>query len=408
MANRTNASCDEDHIRHLLMMVATGVNRLREKHPWLDGLPRGDGGINAQQPVVQPHVAMELDNAERILTALKAACDASSSSRPAKPFADRLEPMLVFVHGGEAFHIKDRELSQLLNNSPRAMVQVGCAELSCDVIRAAMDAGLTVDGNVLIGGAERCCKAALDQWHQSLLQRSAWRAQQTWVLPVMALRAIGVRERPEALKLLRWVFNTATLKRGEVQLPPVLLTMLAFKCARYGHFDAFCWLYTEGRQLAQQDITATFSLADFNAFKGEVAVPFRAACTDEFLFIRMLPPDTTESLCTLMDTAIQYGQEKFVVALSRFDVAPELASFTPKTALIVCQVKDLNASGVVRMVSDLACQWGRWTSAECALVRGRSQQPSSAPPRSAQHWMQQLHALGCPCTCARLRGAEDV
>eukprot|EP00611_Tribonema_gayanum_P015929 TRINITY_DN2784_c0_g1_i1.p1 TRINITY_DN2784_c0_g1~~TRINITY_DN2784_c0_g1_i1.p1 ORF type:complete len:399 (+),score=82.35 TRINITY_DN2784_c0_g1_i1:24-1199(+) len=391
-----------------------------------------------------------------------------------------------------------------------------------------MDAGLMVDGHALVGAAERGCKAALNQWSLSLLHYLPW-LQQPWVLSAMALRAIGARERPEALQVLRWVFNAVTpgargAAAGAVRLSPVLLTALAFKCAQYGHIRTFHWLYTEGRRLAGQGMFPRISAADLNAFKEEVVVPFRAARTDELFFIQELATGTTATICTLMDSAIWSGQQEFVAALSKFDVAPELASFTPYSAyiaaafaspsllqwlhsqpacpfpvlaatlgtvcrgnalppgagddaiahsateqliwlrsvgafqtltqhhlqdvigcaaaryaqdsvsalpaqqariqwlqnemgadwprdgaaLIVREVKDLNASSAVRMVSDLACPWGRWTSAECALVRGRSQQGSSVPPRSAQHWMQQLHALGCPCTCARLRAAEDV
>ncbi|KAG5178257.1 hypothetical protein JKP88DRAFT_248149 [Tribonema minus] len=607
MANGNNALCDEDHIRQLLMVVASGVNRLREQHPWLEGClketsafaPSADGGTNAQQAIVQPHVETELENADQIMTGLKAAY-ASSGSLFTERFADRLEPMLDFVHGGvmslracvrhhasgqaelktaekeqlcrqpstpgfdedthdarrpsQRRHLaaptppatasavlasepgkavwqmlgrgywltmaSDRKRFTLLNKSPRAMVQVGRAELSCDMIRDAMDAGLLVDGHVLVGAAERGCEAALDQWHHSLSQRPAWRVQRSWVLSAMALRAIGVRERPEALQVVRWVFNTAVLKGAEVQLPPLLLTMLAFKCARYGQFNTFRWLYTEGRMLAEQGIAANMTVEDVTALCEEVFVPLRAAKQGEQQFIKFSSGESTSF--TLMDSAIHFGQESFVVALSRFDVAPKLSSFTPHSvriaarfaslgllqwlhtqpaclhmfdgktvilasmissdpispgagddaiehsateqliwlrstgalqtltqqhlqhfvgaaaaayaqnlasahhahariqwlqdemgadwpsggaAYILQKAENLDACGVVRMVSDLACPWGPWTSAECALVRSRSQQRSSAPPQSVQHWMHQLHALGCPCRCA---GAEDA
>eukprot|EP00611_Tribonema_gayanum_P015930 TRINITY_DN2784_c0_g1_i2.p1 TRINITY_DN2784_c0_g1~~TRINITY_DN2784_c0_g1_i2.p1 ORF type:complete len:399 (+),score=79.98 TRINITY_DN2784_c0_g1_i2:24-1199(+) len=391
-----------------------------------------------------------------------------------------------------------------------------------------MDAGLMVDGHALVGAAERGCKAALNQWSLSLLHYLPW-LQQPWVLSAMALRAIGARERPEALQVLRWVFNAVTpgargAAAGAVRLSPVLLTALAFKCAQYGHIRTFHWLYTEGRRLAGQGMFPRISAADLNAFKEEVVVPFRAARTDELFFIQELATGTTATICTLMDSAIWSGQQEFVAALSKFDVAPELASFTPYSAYIaaafaspsllqwlhsqpacpfpvlaatlgtVCRGNALppgagddaiahsateqliwlrsvgafqtltqhhlqdvigcaaaryaqdsvsalpaqqariqwlqnevgadwprggavyivqkdttvDARGVVRMVSDLACPWGPWTSAECALVRSRSQQRSSVPPQSVQHWMHQLHALGCPCTCPRLGAEEDV
>ncbi|KAG5178256.1 hypothetical protein JKP88DRAFT_329980 [Tribonema minus] len=470
MANRTDASCDNGHVRHLLKMVASGVNRLREQHPWLDGLPEGDGGTSAQQPNVPPHVAMELDNADHILTALKAAV---SCSRPGEHLEDRLKLQLDEVHraglvmrahvgrsgsggagpcsegkeqscgqltpvsesaedlhdtrgpaqrqrlgaptpdasavasavlasepgsavwqmlgrgywltvasvsrgirtvytrellcGGSSssngggsgdsdcawlcrtsvsavlhsdavlrmaldmqaislnpvpagtapspagWRISDDSLTTLLNNSPRTMVQVGRAQLSCNMIRDAMSAGLLVDGHALVGAAERGCEAALNQWHRSLAQRPAWRAQRSWVLP-----------------------------GAEVQLPPVLLTLLACKCARYGDFDTFRWLYTEGQRLAQQDITVKLSAADLKAFKEEVVVPFRAACTDDLLFLKVLTTGITKNICTLMDSAILFGQEKFVVALSRFDVAPELSCFTPRSAVFAASCASLS------------------------------------------------------------------
>ncbi|KAG5178265.1 hypothetical protein JKP88DRAFT_330017 [Tribonema minus] len=363
----TDASCDDAHVRRLLMMVATGLNRLREQHPWLDGLPR---------------VWQMLGRGYWLTVA--------SVSRG--------------IRAAYTKELLDGALTTLLNNSSRTMVQAGRAELSCDMIGDAIDAGLDVDGHVLIGAAERGCEAALNQWHLSLSQWPAWHTQLSYVLPVMVLRAIGVKERPEALEVLRWVFNTAISKRAEVQLPQVLLTLLAFKCARYGHFDTFCWLYTEGRRLAQQDITVTVSEADLKAFKDEVLAPFRAARTDELSFIKVLRTDgTARTLCTLMDSAIWFGQEEFVAALSRIQwLQNEMGADWPHdgAAHIVRKGKDVDARGVVRMVSDLACPWGPWTSAECALLRTRPQHRSAVPPQSAQHWMQQLHALGCPCGCS--------
>eukprot|EP00611_Tribonema_gayanum_P024740 TRINITY_DN5514_c0_g2_i1.p1 TRINITY_DN5514_c0_g2~~TRINITY_DN5514_c0_g2_i1.p1 ORF type:complete len:389 (-),score=83.28 TRINITY_DN5514_c0_g2_i1:275-1441(-) len=388
------------------------------------------------------------------------------------------------------------------------------------MIRDAMESGMEgVDRCVLIGAAARGCEATIKQWVLGMSHFPSWRKEMSVILPGMALRAIGERERPEALEVLRWVFNTATSKGAEVQLPPVLLTLLAFTCARYGHFDTFCWLYTEGRMLAEQDIAIKLSAADVHAFKEEVFVPLGGAMQGELSFIRFLRGESTSA--TLMDTAIGFAQQEFVVALSRFDVAPELSSFTSHSwcfaaqyaslgllqwlhaqpacpfdgtlkmisasvrkrdslppgagdnafkhsateqlvwlrsigafqtltqqdldslmgcaaaryaydpiarlahqarlqwlqdemgadwlrggaAYISQKAENLDARGVVRMVSDLACPWGPWTSTECALVRSRLQQRASVLPRSVRHWMQQLHALGCPCTCAR---AEDA
>ncbi|KAG5178269.1 hypothetical protein JKP88DRAFT_330025 [Tribonema minus] len=409
MANRNNAPCDEDQIRQLLMMVATGVNKLRE-HPWLNRLPEGDGGDYAQQSLAQPHVAMELDNAKRILTALKAAY-ASSSSRPAKRFADRLEPMLDLVHGSvmrmrasvrhfgsgradlntegkeqlcrhpstqgfdedlhnvrrlaERLHLADATAgtpacaSAVLASEPgRAVWQMlgrgywltvaSPAHHGPGGLRAAFlrhdqrrhRCGLMVDGHVLVGAAERGCEAALNQWHHNLSQRPMWRAQRSWVLPVMALRAIGVRERSEALKVLRWVFNTAAAKGAEVQLPPVLLTLLAFKCSRFGLFDTFRWLYTEGQRLGQQEFSTVVGVADLNAFRNEVILLCRGAKNDELSFIYI--PSGANATPSLMDFAIICGQEEFVGALCSSDVAPPLSSFTQNSAVIAAAFASLS------------------------------------------------------------------
>ncbi|KAG5176921.1 hypothetical protein JKP88DRAFT_265231 [Tribonema minus] len=427
----------------------------------------------------------------------------------------------------------DMTFATLLSSSPRAQAAVGrAAALSCVMIQEAMDAQLTVDGTVLIGAAERCCESAFDQWCLCLSYRPAWRVQRAWVLPAMALSAIGESERPAALRVLRWVFNAASAEgsvvagaaAGEVQLPPLLLTLLAFKCARYGHCDTFRWLYARGRALAAQDITPQVCVADFKAFMEQVMVPSHAAARGDKMLFLMKPEPAATHTYSLMDTAIRYGQEAFVRALGASNVPPPLSSFTLYSAglaathgscrllqwlhahpacpfdaadviesslhsfsddtpgadvgddVIECtaleklkwlhsvdafqvftqrDVNDLvasagaefatlpqsahpvlrprilwllddvgaqwpgggaasivrirkrvNACAVVRMVSELECPWGDWTSEECALVRSRQQQQQcSEGLAGAQRWMQQLHALGCPCACAEAGNA---
>eukprot|EP00611_Tribonema_gayanum_P029324 TRINITY_DN780_c0_g1_i5.p1 TRINITY_DN780_c0_g1~~TRINITY_DN780_c0_g1_i5.p1 ORF type:complete len:570 (+),score=142.67 TRINITY_DN780_c0_g1_i5:125-1834(+) len=238
--------------------------------------------------------------------------------------------------------VHDMTFATLLSSSPRAQVAVGRAPaLSCVMIQEAMDAQLTVDGTVLIGAAERCCESALDQWCLCFSYRPAWRAQRAWALPTMALSAIGETERPAALRVLRWVFNAASAEgsvvagaaAGEVQLLPLLLTLLAFKCARYGHYDTFRWLYARGRALTAQDITPQVCVANFKAFMEQVMVPSHAAARGDKMLFLMKPEPVAPHTYSLMDNAICYGQEAFVRALSASDV-PSLSSFTHDSAAL--------------------------------------------------------------------------
>eukprot|EP00611_Tribonema_gayanum_P000697 TRINITY_DN1051_c0_g1_i2.p1 TRINITY_DN1051_c0_g1~~TRINITY_DN1051_c0_g1_i2.p1 ORF type:complete len:509 (+),score=103.11 TRINITY_DN1051_c0_g1_i2:494-2020(+) len=221
-------------------------------------------------------------------------------------------------------------LQQLLEESPIARHAVGKGQLSCSLIRDAVTAGLPLDGHTLVGAAERGCEAALNQWHALLSDSPQWCAQEAWVLPVMALRAISARERPAVLPVLRWVFRTATrqvdVSTSDVQLPPLLLTVLAFRCAAFGDFDTFHWLYTDGRQLTKQDIQAYVPVADLNGFRQAMG-PFNANGTDHLHFMRTRHDDTAVTH-TLMDTAIGCRQKEFVTLLSHSDVSAPLLAFT--------------------------------------------------------------------------------
>eukprot|EP00611_Tribonema_gayanum_P023271 TRINITY_DN4867_c0_g1_i1.p1 TRINITY_DN4867_c0_g1~~TRINITY_DN4867_c0_g1_i1.p1 ORF type:complete len:545 (-),score=151.70 TRINITY_DN4867_c0_g1_i1:488-2122(-) len=469
-------------------------------------------------------------------TAISAALQSDAAFRMALDIrAGAPDPILAGVNASLAYgRIHDGALALLLSSSARARVALGRAALSCVTIQEAMAAQLMVDAHVLLGAAERGCVAALDQWCLCLSYRASWRVQRTWALPAAALRAIRERERPEAIRVLRWVFDAASPEgsvvagtaAGEVRLPPLLLTVLAFQCTRAGHFETFRWLSTRGRHVTGQDIAPRVSAADLEAFDKQVVTPRGAAArADEMSFMKLPNARATHTL-TLMDHAILYGQAGFVEALAGFSIAPALSCFSndsarlaaskascrllqwlhaqpacPFDAVSIIQMSltscidappgaavdagaleklawlrsigafealaqhDLNylvafaavgftelpryahpvvrarvrwllqdmgaewpgggaahvvrvctftdASVVVRMVSEFACPWGRWTSAECALVRGRQQQRRQQQQQrqqqqhseDVQRCMLQLHALGCPCACARTEGA---
>ncbi|KAG5176919.1 hypothetical protein JKP88DRAFT_350893 [Tribonema minus] len=556
------ASCDADHIYHLLKMVVTGLRRLRGQHPWLlrgldeqyswlDGIqaapapPAAAGAVLASEPakgvwqmlgpgywliVASINRGIRAAYTKELLSWGASSSSSSSGGRSSDGDCTWLcrTALSVVLQSDSVF----RMALDIRAIPPAVHVALGrAAALSCVMIQEAMDAQLTVDGTVLIGAAERCCESALDQWCLCLSYRPAWRVQRAWVLPAMALSAIGESERPAALRVLRWVFNAASAEgsvvagaaAGEMQLPPLLLTLLAFKCARYGHYDTFRWLYARGRALTAQDITPQVCIADFKAFMEQVMVPSHAAARNDKMLFLMKPEPAAPHTYSLMDNAICYGQEAFVRALSASDV-PSLSSFThdsaalaaantscrllqwlhahpacpfnavnvikaslqscsggtlgvsagddaierialeklrwlhsvdafevlsqrglnnlvaftgtkfamlPQSAHPVLRARILwllddmgaqwpgggaasivrahervNACAVVRMVSDLECPWGQWTSEECALVRSRQQQQQrSEGLAGAQRWMQQLHALGCPCACAEAGNA---
>ncbi|KAG5181983.1 hypothetical protein JKP88DRAFT_278467 [Tribonema minus] len=193
---------------------------------------------------------------------------------------------------------------------------------------------MRLDGHTLVGAAERGCVTALSQWHALLSERIKWHAREAWVLPVMALRALSTRKGPAALAVLQWVFRTATRQVGSstsrLQLPPLLLTVLAFKCASIGDFDTFRWLYADGRQLTKQDIQAQVSVAGLKAFKQAMG-PFGGADKGVLPFMRVKNAAVTY---TLMDTALGYGQGEFVTLLSRSAVGAPLATLTHLSAVL--------------------------------------------------------------------------
>ncbi|KAG5181958.1 hypothetical protein JKP88DRAFT_245884 [Tribonema minus] len=237
---------------------------------------------------------------------------------------------------------QDAGLLQLLQESQTARLAVGKGQLSCSLIRDAVTAGLPLDGYTLVGAAERGCEAALNQWHTLLSDSPQWHAQEAWVLPVMALCALDAKERPSVLAVLRWVFRTATRQVGgstsEAQLPPLLLTVLAFKCAALGDFDTFRWLYADGRQLTKQDIHAHVPVPDLNAFR-QAMDPFGAVHTDLLYF--MLKRHDAAVTHTLVDIAIAFTQGEFVTLLSRSDVSAPLSAFKHFSAAVAAHSNNL-------------------------------------------------------------------
>ncbi|KAG5181970.1 hypothetical protein JKP88DRAFT_278454 [Tribonema minus] len=163
----------------------------------------------------------------------------------------------------------------------------------------------------------------------------------------MALRALDAKERPSVLAVLRWVFRTATWQVGgstsEVQLPPLLLTVLAFKCAAIGDFNTFHWLHADGQQLTKQDIHAQVPVADANAFRQAMGplgavnafAPAMSSSgtvhTDLLYFMRKRHDAVSH---TFMDIAISCGQQEFVTLLSRSDVSAPLSTFTHLSAAV--------------------------------------------------------------------------
>eukprot|EP00611_Tribonema_gayanum_P015097 TRINITY_DN2687_c0_g2_i1.p1 TRINITY_DN2687_c0_g2~~TRINITY_DN2687_c0_g2_i1.p1 ORF type:complete len:669 (+),score=156.74 TRINITY_DN2687_c0_g2_i1:173-2008(+) len=241
----------------------------------------------------------------------------------------------IGAHVAGSSRIKDDGLRRLLERNATARGRVGRAQLSCGLVRDAVAAGLPLDAHTLTGAAVRGCETALNEWHALLSSRDEWREQEAWALPVMALAAVDT-DCPATLEALRWVFRAATQRAGEsacadtpaVQLPPLLLTALAFKCAALGKFEWFRWLHTHGRQLIQQSIQAQVPVTNLNAFRQALG-PYGAGGID-LLF--MLVREGTAFTHTLMDTAIIAGQEDFAAALSTSGISAPLSSFTDLSA----------------------------------------------------------------------------
>ncbi|KAG5191540.1 hypothetical protein JKP88DRAFT_251421 [Tribonema minus] len=91
-----DATCDMDRIRHLLVLVVTGTNRLSEQHPWLGELH--DFDPSAQHQTLPFHVSTELDNADQILGALKATNKSLTSPPDQRRMAERLGLELDAAH----------------------------------------------------------------------------------------------------------------------------------------------------------------------------------------------------------------------------------------------------------------------------------------------------------------------